>query len=143
MAAKKKAPVKRAMKAAKSRWAEPMSVDRPRNARAVLERLNGGPLTFGQLISSTRLGEEESLEIFAAKLGVSRAYLCDVEKGRRSVSVERAAEWARLLGYLETQYVALALQDAVNAAGLKYRVSVEPAARKVLRRESLSHHSAA
>jgi hypothetical protein len=58
---------------------------------------------------------------------VSRAYLCDVEKGRRAVSVERAAEWARKLGYLQAQYVALALQAEVNAAGLKLRVSVEAA----------------
>lgn len=55
------------------------------------------------------------------QLGVSRAYLCDVEKGRRAVSVERAAAWARKLGYLQAQYVALALQAEVTAAGLKLR----------------------
>jgi len=96
-------------------------------ARDELERLTGGPLTFGQVIHSTRLAEGLSLEAFASQLGVSRAYLCDVEKGRRSVSVQRAAAWARVLGYLEAQYVALALQAEVNAAGLKLRVRVEAA----------------
>jgi DNA-binding transcriptional regulator YdaS (Cro superfamily) len=96
-------------------------------ARQELERLNGGQLTFGQVINATRLGEELSLEAFAERLGVSRAYLCDVEKGRRAVSVERAAAWARALGYVEAQYVALALQAAVNAAGLKLRVRVDAA----------------
>lgn len=96
-------------------------------ARQEIERLNGGQLTFGQVINATRLGEELSLEAFAERLGVSRAYLCDVEKGRRAVSVERAAAWARTLGYMEAQYVALALQAAVNAAGLKLRVRVEAA----------------
>ncbi|MES1177722.1 MAG: hypothetical protein ABUL62_25580 [Myxococcales bacterium] len=43
------------------------------------------------------------------------------------MSVERAAAWARTLGYMEAQYVALALQAAVNAAGLKLRVRVEAA----------------
>jgi len=93
-------------------------------ARRHLEKLTGGPLTFGSLIQATRLAEEQSLEVFARQLGVSRAYLCDIEKGRRSVSVERAAAWARKLGYLEAQYVTLALQGAVNAAGLKLLVSV-------------------
>lgn len=96
-------------------------------ARDFLETLNGGPLTFGQMINATRVGEEMSLDAFAKQLGVSRAYLCDVEKGRRSVSVERAAEWARVLGYLESQYVALALQAEVNAAGLKLKVRVDAA----------------
>ncbi|HEY1533690.1 MAG TPA: helix-turn-helix transcriptional regulator [Polyangiaceae bacterium] len=100
---------------------------RPVNARKHLEKLTGGPLTFGRLINATRLSEDMSLEAFARQLGVSRAYLCDVEKGRRAVSVERAAGWARKLGYLEAQYVALALQAEVNAAGLKLRVSVEAA----------------
>jgi hypothetical protein len=53
--------------------------------------------------------------------------LCDIEKGRRAVSVERAAEWARKLGYLEAQYVALALQAEVTAAGLDLKVKVEAA----------------
>ncbi len=96
-------------------------------AREYLERLNGGPLTFGQMINSTRLCEELSLEAFAKRLGVSRAYLCDVEKGRRPVSVERAAAWARRTGGLESQYVALALQAEVNAAGLRFKVKLEAA----------------
>jgi transcriptional regulator with XRE-family HTH domain len=99
----------------------------PINARKHLEKLTGGRLTFGRVIHATRLAEGISLEAFARQLGVSRAYLCDVEKGRRAVSVERAASWARKLGYLEAQYVALALQAEVNAAGLKLRVRVEAA----------------
>ena len=100
---------------------------RPINARKHLEELTGAPLTFGGMINATRLSEGVSLEAFARQLGVSRAYLCDVEKGRRAVSVERAAAWARKLGYLQAQYVALALQAEVTAAGLKLRVSVEAA----------------
>jgi transcriptional regulator with XRE-family HTH domain len=35
------------------------------------------------MINATRLSEGVSLEAFARQLGVSRAYLCDVEKGQR------------------------------------------------------------
>ena len=97
-------------------------------AMRALDRAAGGPETFGGLLQAIRLGEEETLEVFAARLGVTRAHLCDVEKGRRSVSVERAAKWANVLGYHPPSFVELALQDAVAAAGLKLRVAVKPAA---------------
>ena len=32
-------------------------------------------------------------------LGVSRSHICDIEKGRKVVSPERAAKWANVLGY--------------------------------------------
>jgi transcriptional regulator with XRE-family HTH domain len=84
-----------------------------------LEKLGGGPLTFGRLVQSIRLGEEKSLEAFAANLGVSRSNLSDIEHGRRGVSLERAAEWAELLGYDAAQFVTLAMQAELDAAGLE------------------------
>lgn len=89
------------------------------DATQFLEKLGGGPLTFGRLIQSIRLGEELSLEAFADALGVSRSNVSDIEHGRRGVSVERAAEWADLLGYDATQFVTLALQAQLDAAGLE------------------------
>lgn len=89
-----------------------------------LERAAGGALTFGRMLQAIRLGEETTLEAFAQKLGVTRANLCDVEKGRRGVSVERAAEWAAILGYHPVRFVELALQAQVDAAGLKLQVGV-------------------
>lgn len=91
-----------------------------------LEGLAGGPLTFGRLVRSIRLGEEESLETFADKLGVSRTNLSDIEHGRRGVSVERAAEWAVTLGYSPNQFVELAVQAQLDAAGIELRASVAP-----------------
>jgi transcriptional regulator with XRE-family HTH domain len=76
---------------------------------------------------SIRKGEEMTLEAFAKLLGVSRQHLCDIEKGRRRVSPERAAKWARVLGYSETTMVQLALQYMVEEAGLKMKVSVKAA----------------
>lgn len=93
-----------------------------------LEAAVGGPLTFGRMLQSIRLGEEESLSVFAKRLGVSGTNLCDVEKGRRGVSVECAAEWADLLGYSPVRFVQQALQAQVDAAGLSLSVGVRRAA---------------
>lgn len=93
----------------------------------LLEEIAGGPLTFGNMLESIRKCDEHTLQSLATKLGVSRAHLCDIEKGRRTVSPERAARWAKLLGYPESQFVELALQAELDNAGLKYRVTVEAA----------------
>jgi transcriptional regulator with XRE-family HTH domain len=81
------------------------------------------------MLRAIREGEEESLEACATKLGVSRTNLHDIESGRRGVSVERAAQWAKLLGYMPEQFVQLALQALVDAAGLKLSVDVTKRAR--------------
>lgn len=99
--------------------------DGSRDASEFLEELVG-PLTFGKILSSIRKCDELSLSAFAAKLGVSRANLCDIEKGRRGVSVARAAKWAKLLGHSESQLVRYALQAELNEAGLKFRVELQP-----------------
>lgn len=96
-------------------------------AMKVLEDVSGGPLTFGMLIETIRLTDEYTLDALAKKLGVSRSHLCDVEKGRRGVRPERAAKWAKLLGYNQAQFIALSLQAEIDAAGLKYRVELRAA----------------
>lgn len=83
-----------------------------------------GPLTFGKNLWAIREGEELSLREFGDKLGISSAKLCDIEKGRRGVSPERAAAWAKLLGYSEAQFVKLALQAQLDAADLAFEVAV-------------------
>jgi len=92
-----------------------------------LESMTGGPVTFGKLLESIRIGQEVSQVQFAKKLGVSKAHLCDIEKGRRSVSPERAAEFAKRLGHSEVRFVKLVVQDQLNDAGLRLRVEIEAA----------------
>ena len=92
-----------------------------------LEKLTGGPLTFANMIESTRLSEELTMAQFSKKLGISVSHLNDIEKGRKAVSPERAAKFARTLGYSEKQYVRLALQDLVSQSGLKFTVDLEAA----------------
>ncbi len=92
-----------------------------------LEKIAGGPLTLGRAIESIRKSDELSQDECAKKLGVSKSHLCDVEKGRKVVSPERAAKWARVLGYPEPVLVKLAIQGELDAAGLKYKVEIEAA----------------
>lgn len=65
------------------------------------------------------MGEEMSQQEFAAKLGISKQHLCDIEKGRKTVSPARAWAWAKKLGYMPQQWAELALQDMVEKDGLK------------------------
>lgn len=97
------------------------------DALPFLEKLRGEPLTLGKLLESIRACDELSQAATARKLGVPRQHLCDIEKGRRPVSPGRAAEFARILGYSEAQFVAMALQDQLRGAGLKMRVKIEAA----------------
>jgi transcriptional regulator with XRE-family HTH domain len=92
-----------------------------------MEQLTGGPPTFAELVRTIRECEQWTLEQTAKKLSVSRSHLCDVEKGRKTVSPERAAHWARMLGYSEFQFVRLAIQANLDASGLKYRVELKAA----------------
>jgi transcriptional regulator with XRE-family HTH domain len=96
-------------------------------AGAFLNRLLGGPVTLRGLLEAIRLGEEETQAVFAAKLGISKAHLSDIEKGRRAVSAERAARFATLLGHSPERFVKLALQDEVARAGLHYTIEVHAA----------------
>jgi DNA-binding transcriptional regulator YiaG len=104
----------------------PMGTKKKSDAMQFLESLVG-ELTFGGLIEAMRQAEEMSQVDFAKKLGISKQHLCDIEKGRKFVSPERAAKFAKILGHSEQSFVALALQDIVNQGGLKLKVSVEAA----------------
>ena len=104
-----------------------MNTDEKSPTMRFLEGLTGGPLSLGDLVLSIRLGEEMSQADFARQLGISRSHLCDIEKGRKSVSLRRAVQFARTLGYSETQFARLALQELVEEAGLELTVQLTPA----------------
>ena len=98
-----------------------------RLARPFLEKLIGEPMTFARMLRSIRECDEISQAEVARRLGITRAHICDIEKGRKFVGPERAAKIAKVLGYSPEQFVRLALQDQVRAAGLKMKVKVEAA----------------
>jgi transcriptional regulator with XRE-family HTH domain len=93
-----------------------------------LETLAGSKLTLANLLLAIRQGEDMSQNAFAKLLGVSRQYLCDIERGRRFISPKVAAEYAKKLGYSQRQFVRLCLQDWVDREGLDLRIDVQDAA---------------
>ncbi len=98
-------------------------------ALAYLEK-KFGRLTFGKMLQTIRLCEEETQEVFSEKLGISRHQLSDIENDRKSVSPKAAAKYAKLLGYSEERFIKLALQDTLERSGLRYDVEVTPAKKR-------------
>ena len=81
-----------------------------------------GPLTLRNLLLAHRQAEELSQADFARLLGISKSHLSDIECGRKAISPDRAARFARALELSEAQFVRLALQDIVDRAGLRFKV---------------------
>lgn len=92
-----------------------------------LEKIRDGKLSFGKMIESIRKADEISQIELARKMGVSKAHLCDLEKGRRPITFARAIQFAEVLGYSKTQFVAKAIEDQLEEAGLKVKISVTAA----------------
>jgi DNA-binding XRE family transcriptional regulator len=98
-----------------------------KSAKMVLERLNGGPLTFGQLVEPIRKCDEISQAELARQLGISKQNLCDLEKGRKTASIERAVKFAQVLNYPVPMFIGTLLEEQVRKAGLKIKIKMEAA----------------
>jgi DNA-binding XRE family transcriptional regulator len=98
-----------------------------KSAKLVLERLNGGPLAFGQLIESIRKCDEISQAELARRIGVSKQNLCDLEKGRKTASIERAVKFAHALNYPVHMFVGTLLEEQLRKAGVKIKIKMEAA----------------
>ena len=105
-----------------------MNTNTSKEALTFLESLIGKKPSFGDYLLAIRQGEEMTQAAFAEQLGVSRHYLCDLERNRRYVSPKVAAEFADKLGYSKEQFVRLCLQDMLNREGLALLVDIENAA---------------
>jgi transcriptional regulator with XRE-family HTH domain len=83
-----------------------------------------GYVSFGEMLSSIRYSENYSQKSFARLLEISQQDLCDIEKGRKSVSVERAVHFARLLNDSPEVFAEYVLQDQLVRAGLNCKVKL-------------------
>ena len=98
-----------------------------RDARIVLEELLG-PVSFGDLIKSLRLAEELTQVEMAKKLKVSKQELCDIEKGRKFISVERAVYFAKKLKHSDKLFAKYVIEDQLRKSGLNLKVHFDDAA---------------
>jgi transcriptional regulator with XRE-family HTH domain len=87
-----------------------------------------GKLTVGEFLHAWRVSEEMSLKDFGKRIGLSIANLCDIEKGRKGVSPEKAEHIAKAIGFPPALLVRLSIEQSLQAAGLKYTVEIKPAA---------------
>ena len=84
-----------------------------------------GPVTFGMFLRTARLSKDMSQSEMGRFLGISRASICDIEKGRQLVSPALAARIARKAGLSVHIAVAACLQDQVNKAKLDLIVNLK------------------
>jgi transcriptional regulator with XRE-family HTH domain len=105
-----------------------MITKRKSKALKDLEKITGGSLSISNVLWSIRKSDGLNQMQFAEKLGVSNQYLCDLERGRKSVSPKKAKEFAEKLGYSTEQFIALALQDALNHDGIHFTVELKAVA---------------
>ena len=96
-------------------------------ATLYMEKLMGGPQTFGKMIEGLRICDEISQAELARRMKMTRSNLCAIEKGRRGVSIEMAAKFARTLEYSVDYFVKVAIQDQLRKAGLKITIDVKAA----------------
>jgi len=92
-------------------------------AKSALRRLLG-PISFGEMLYSFRLTADKSQVEMADTLGISKQELCNIEKGRKLVSVERAKAFALTLEIPPRTFAKYALQDQLSAAGIEGEVEI-------------------
>lgn len=92
-----------------------------------MEKLMGGPQTFGRMIEGLRICDELVQAELARRMKMTRSNLCAIEKGRRGVSIEMAAKFARVMGYSVDYFVKVAIQDQLRKAGLDITVDLRAA----------------
>ena len=83
-----------------------------------------GPISFGEMLYSYRLSQEMSQVQMAGILGISKQELCNIEKRRKLVSVERAKSFAEALKMPPKTFAKYALQDQLSSAGIVGEVEI-------------------
>lgn len=87
-----------------------------------------GPISFGEMLYSFRVSCEYSQVKMASLLKISKQDLCNIEKGRKLVSVERAKTFAIALDMPPRTFAKYSLQDQLNAAGIAGDVEINAVA---------------
>ena len=104
-----------------------MSTKNKARAKTAIRKITG-PISFGQMICSFRMAQKRTQVEMAELLGISKQDLCNIEKGRKLVSVERAMLFAHALKMPVKTFAKYALQDQLNKAGLDGVVSINDVA---------------
>jgi len=104
-----------------------MSTKTKSQAMKYMDKIIGSPMTIGSELQAYRMAEDVNQEKLAKKLGISRVHLSQIERGKKFLSPERAAAFARKLGYSERVFLELCFQDQLNRANMRYKIKLEAA----------------
>ncbi len=104
-----------------------MSTKNKTRAKTAIRKITGH-ISFGEMISSFRHAQEMTQVEMAEVLGISKQDLCNIEKGRKLVSVERAVSFAEALDMPPKTFAKYALQDQLIKAGLDGEVQIKEVA---------------
>jgi transcriptional regulator with XRE-family HTH domain len=96
-------------------------------AKSAIRKITG-PISFGEMLHAYREAKEYTQVEMAEMLRISKQDLCNIEKGRKLVSVERAISFANTLGMPAKTFAKYALQDQLHKAGLDGEVSINDVA---------------
>jgi len=83
-----------------------------------------GKISFGMFLRVARKSQELTQVTMAKKLDMAKGTLCDIEKGRQTVSPELAFKIAKKCGLSEIVAVQLAIQDQLTKSKLNFKVKL-------------------
>ena len=95
-----------------------------KEANQVFEKVHG-PFSFATFMLGIRTTLDLSQVEMAKKLGISKAALCEIEKGRTHVSPQSAVRYAKKAGFSESVALEACFQDQLRKAKIKKRVRIE------------------
>jgi transcriptional regulator with XRE-family HTH domain len=87
-----------------------------------------GPMSFGGYLLGARTMQDKTQKQMADFLGIPKAMLCDIEKGRQFVSIDLAYKIAKKCGISEVVAVEFAVRDQIKRSGLKLSVQIKKTA---------------
>lgn len=95
------------------------------DAVEAIEKALGRKVTFGMLLKMEREERELSQAKMGELLGLPKAYISDLENGRRGVSIKKALEIAKILKLLPKTVLRIVIEEEIRQAGESYKVILD------------------
>ena len=109
-----------------------MSTKKPKHVKYSVDDAikDFGPISFGKLLASYRLGENMTQVEMAELLEISKQSLCDLEKGRTIPTIARTKHIAKKLKVLPESFIRVVMEDLLRKENLNFEVELRKRSRK-------------
>lgn len=91
----------------------------------ILEKMLGYKPTMGTMLRAIRESDGMTQVEFAKLLKITPQKLCDIESGRRIISLKKAVEFAEILGDSPEYFVIQCLQDELERNEINITLNVK------------------